>query len=160
MLQDMDKPSKVEVGQRWRWTSKDGDTACYRVLRREGPLWRLSWENTGESICLYTEEETLIDEFLGYADGYTAPAPESSGNRAADWLRNVAKVLEEKAISYGDSVGNPIRVFSHAGKTEGIKVRIDDKLSRVARGKEWPGDDVIVDLVGYLALLAVTTEDK
>ncbi len=85
-------------------------------------------------------------------------AKTSSGYRAAQWLRRVALVLEKKSRSYGDSVGKPMRVFSKAGVTEGIKVRIDDKLSRVARGKEWPGDDVIVDLVGYLALLAVTEE--
>ena len=61
-----------------------------------------------------------------------------------------------EAPTLGDSVGKPLRIFSQAGVTEGIRVRIDDKLSRVARGKEWPGDDVVIDLVGYLALLAVT----
>ncbi len=81
-----------------------------------------------------------------------------SGVRAAEWLINVAGILVAKSASYGDSVGQPLRVFSQAGVTEGIKIRLDDKLSRVARGKEWPGDDVIVDLVGYLALLAVCEE--
>ena len=80
----------------------------------------------------------------------------TTGTRAAAWLRTVADTLEAKGQSYGDSIGNPLRIFSTAGITEGIRVRIDDKLSRVARGKEWPGDDVIIDLVGYLALLAVT----
>ncbi len=81
-----------------------------------------------------------------------------SGVRAAEWLINVAGILVAKSASYGDSVGNPIRVFSKADKVEGIKIRLDDKLSRVARGGTFPGDDVIVDLVGYLALLAVTEE--
>ncbi len=81
-----------------------------------------------------------------------------SGVRAAEWLINVAGILVAKSASYGDSVGNPIRVFSNADKVEGIKIRLDDKLSRVARGGTFPGDDVIVDLVGYLALLAVTEE--
>ncbi len=83
-----------------------------------------------------------------------------SGVRAAEWLINVAGILVAKSASYGDSVGNPVRIFSQAGKTEGIKIRLDDKLSRIVRGGAFPGDDVIVDLVGYLALLAVTTEDK
>lgn len=85
---------------------------------------------------------------------------QSTGHRAADWLRQVADRLVEKSKSYGDSVGDPVRIFSKAGATEGIKVRIDDKLSRVARGHEFPGEDVIVDLVGYLALLAVAKEEK
>jgi hypothetical protein len=82
----------------------------------------------------------------------------SSGYKAARYLRRVAKVLERKSRSYGDSVGKPLRIFSRSGVTEGIRVRIDDKLSRVARGKTWPGDDVIVDLIGYLALLAVADQ--
>ena len=89
------------------------------------------------------------------------PAPvQTTGDRAAAWLRTVANNLVEKGKSYGDSVGNPLRIFSQAGVTEGIRVRIDDKLSRIARGKDWPGDDVVVDLVGYLALLAVTEQKK
>ncbi len=152
MLQDMDKPIP-EVGQTWvicdeLWRIKEiRDALEYHcpVLLVDNKGREGSWELDMRGA-----------KFVSGPVIATASAP--TGNRAADWLRNVAKVLEEKAISYGDSVGNPIRVFSHAGKTEGIKVRIDDKLSRVARGKEWPGDDVIVDLVGYLALLAVTEE--
>jgi hypothetical protein len=82
----------------------------------------------------------------------------TTGEKAAVWLHQVADRLIEKSKSYGDSVGSPVRIFSKSGTTEGIKVRIDDKLSRVARGHEFPGEDVIVDLVGYLALLAVAEE--
>lgn len=77
-----------------------------------------------------------------------------TGKRAADWLRAVAAMVEEKSAAYGDSVGDPIRVFSKSEQTEGIRVRIDDKLSRIARGKA-AGEDVFKDLVGYVALLAV-----
>lgn len=63
-------------------------------------------------------------------------------------------MVEEKSAAYGDSVGDPIRVFSKSEQTEGIRVRIDDKLSRIARGKA-AGEDVFKDLVGYVALLAV-----
>lgn len=100
---------------------------------------------TEKERCKYVEPQGLSTE-----------DQQPTGYRAAAWLRNVADNLEKKSISYGDSVGKPLRIFSQAGTTEGIRVRIDDKLSRVARGKEWPGDDVVIDLVGYLALLAVT----
>jgi hypothetical protein len=36
-----------------------------------------------------------------------------------------------------------------------LMVRIDDKLSRFARGSEFPGDNDIDDLLGYLVLLKV-----
>jgi hypothetical protein len=37
-------------------------------------------------------------------------------------------------------------------------VRIDDKLSRIARGQA-AGEDVILDLAGYLAILWAMTHD-
>lgn len=41
------------------------------------------------------------------------------------------------------------------GAVEQINVRIDDKLSRLARGNEYPGDDTELDLIGYLILKRV-----
>jgi hypothetical protein len=81
--------------------------------------------------------------------------PASTGKSAADWLRSVADLLEKKAASYGDSIGNPVRIFSRSDKDSGIRVRIDDKLSRIKNGSDSLGDNDLQDLVGYLALLAV-----
>jgi hypothetical protein len=39
-------------------------------------------------------------------------------------------------------------------------VRIDDKLSRFARGGEFPGDNDIDDLIGYLVLLKVALRNN
>jgi hypothetical protein len=66
----------------------------------------------------------------------------------------------EKGKSYGDSIGSPVRIFSKAGAKDGLQVRIDDKLSRIAKGSEFQGDDTLKDLVGYLALLATDQEPK
>lgn len=82
----------------------------------------------------------------------------NNGERAARWLREVADMVEAKNKAYGDSVGSPLRIFSKAPSDEGIKVRIDDKLSRVARGTA-SGEDIYRDLVGYIALLATHEED-
>ncbi len=65
----------------------------------------------------------------------------------------------EKGKSYGDSIGSPVRIFSKAGAKDGLQVRIDDKLSRIAKGSEFQGDDTLKDLVGYLALLATDRAD-
>ena len=66
---------------------------------------------------------------------------------------DLQSMLLAKNASYGNSVAEPLRVFSRATAEEGIQVRIDDKLSRLARGSEYPGDDTVIDLAGYLVLL-------
>jgi len=64
------------------------------------------------------------------------------------------ELLLSKNAAYGDSAVNPVRIFSKADTIEQIKVRIDDKLSRLARGSA-AGEDVEQDLLGYLILLRV-----
>lgn len=66
----------------------------------------------------------------------------------------IKQLLLSKNAAYGNSALNPIRIFSKAETTEQIKIRIDDKLSRLARGSE-AGEDVELDLIGYLILLRV-----
>lgn len=69
-------------------------------------------------------------------------------------LAKLRTLLVEKNRAYGDSALNPVRIFSQADRIEQMKVRIDDKLSRLARG-EAAGEDVIQDLLGYLVLLEI-----
>lgn len=59
-----------------------------------------------------------------------------------------------KNAAYGDSALDPIRMFSSCDAGEQLRVRIDDKLSRLARGSA-AGEDVILDLIGYLILLRI-----
>jgi len=66
----------------------------------------------------------------------------------------VKEMLVAKNIAYGDSALNPVRVFSRCSPEEQLRVRIDDKLSRLARGSA-AGEDVVNDLIGYLVLLKV-----
>jgi len=73
-------------------------------------------------------------------------------------VSEIRDMLIAKNRSYGDSAIDPVRVFSKADAVEQIYVRIDDKLSRVKRGHEYPGDDTISDLIGYLVLLLIAKE--
>jgi hypothetical protein len=73
-------------------------------------------------------------------------------------VSKIEKMLIAKNRAYGDSALEPVRVFSKAENIEQLYVRIDDKLSRVKRGHEYPGDDTISDLIGYLVLLLVAKE--
>ena len=67
----------------------------------------------------------------------------------------IKELLVEKNRAYGNSALDPVRIFSQADSDEQICVRIDDKLSRFARGKEYQGDNDLDDLIGYLVLLKV-----
>lgn len=64
------------------------------------------------------------------------------------------EMLLEKNKAYGSSFSDPLRVFSKAEPDEQINVRLDDKLSRLARGSA-AGEDVELDLMGYLVLKRV-----
>ena len=71
--------------------------------------------------------------------------------------------LLEKNQQYGDSVGNPIRVFAKEhGSQELLRIRMDDKLSRLARGSDSmeADEDVIKDLAGYCILLLIAMREE
>jgi hypothetical protein len=74
-------------------------------------------------------------------------------------LQELKEVLVQKNNAYGDAALNPVRIFSKADAVEQIKVRLDDKISRLARGKE-AGEDVYLDLMGYLILLRIAQTRK
>lgn len=76
-------------------------------------------------------------------------------NRVSNEIKDM---LIQKNLAYGDSALDPVRIFSKSNSMEQIFVRIDDKLSRFAKGKEYPGDNDIDDLIGYLILLKIAKE--
>ena len=63
---------------------------------------------------------------------------------------DVATMLVEKNRAYGNSIADPIKVFSKADADERINVRADDKLSRIAHGQPDDNEDAELDLIGYL----------
>ena len=79
-------------------------------------------------------------------------------NSITQVILGIEKMLIEKNRAYGDSALEPVRIFSKAQTIEQLYVRIDDKLSRVEGGHEYPGDDTIKDLIGYLVLLLIAKE--
>jgi hypothetical protein len=78
-----------------------------------------------------------------------------SGNKIITECLEVAQMLIEKNISYGDSALSPIRIFSQADNQEQIKIRIDDKINRIKNGSGFAGDNDIDDMIGYLILLKI-----
>lgn len=68
-------------------------------------------------------------------------------------------LLIRKNVAYGDSALDPVRIFSKADPIEQIRVRLDDKLSRLARGSA-DDEDVEQDLLGYLILLRIARRKR
>ena len=73
--------------------------------------------------------------------------------------RSIEKLLLDKNRAYGNSATDPVRIFSKVSTVEQILVRIDDKLSRLSRGTA-SGEDVELDLIGYLILLRVARREE
>ena len=67
---------------------------------------------------------------------------------------NMASLLIEKNERYGDSALSPINIFSKDCASDSVRIRLDDKLSRVANSSELRAND-IYDLIGYLILLSI-----
>lgn len=73
----------------------------------------------------------------------------------------LANFLVGKNAAYGNSAAEPLSVFAkRLDKLSQIDVRIDDKLNRLAKGSEYPGDDTVKDLAGYLILRMIVQETQ
>lgn len=76
----------------------------------------------------------------------------------ADECDAIKAMLLAKNAAYGNAAFDPVRILSKANAAEQIRVRIDDKLSRIARGND-AGEDTILDLIGYLVLLRIAERE-
>lgn len=100
-------------------------------------------------ICMESTNRQISEMITDGVSGRTAISEECDALKA---------FLLEKNRAYGNSALEPVRVFSRADSAEQIRVRIDDKLSRLMRGGEFPGDDTVLDLIGYFILLRIATK--
>lgn len=83
-----------------------------------------------------------------------------NGTEILEQCMALAEMLIEKNIAYGDSALNPVRVFSRdMDASAQLLVRLDDKLSRIARGSA-AGEDAVLDLLGYLVLYRISAARK
>jgi hypothetical protein len=82
-------------------------------------------------------------------------------NKISSYLLEIRELLITKNLKYGNSALEPLGVFSKLSAKEGLFVRIDDKLKRIKNGSlEKDDEDVINDLVGYLVLLKIQTQEE
>jgi len=105
-------------------------------------------ENSCENCDCGDEHEECENEDL--------PQHEHFAEQVINLANDFANFLIEKNESYGDAALEPINIFSKGlTKEQKIYVRLDDKLTRVKNGHEYPGDDTIKDIIGYLFLLMI-----
>ena len=113
----------------------------------------------GEYWDVFDEADGSDDVYhLEFAARLVAPAEAdvaSFGVQVQAVLDRVNRLLLEKNESYGNAALDPVRTFSKASASEQLRVRIDDKLSRLQRGSSFADEDTILDLMGYLVLLRI-----
>jgi len=106
----------------------------------------------------------LMDKIkrFGYDYGMPAnPKPTNMAQKIYAKTLEIAKLLVEKNQKYGNSALAPINVFHKGDPIEGIKIRIDDKLKRIAMGNIKDTDeDTLMDLAGYIVLLMIALDDQ
>lgn len=152
------------TGSKWEGTGHAGELVVLSHVTEDGygffpggaeggwfvyPDSGSSW--AGEVVPSDVRVEDLIEPLI--PEGFAADVDRVLGR--------VGQLLVEKNTAYGNSALNPVQVFSQVDAEEQLKVRIDDKLSRLKRGKETEKvpEDTVLDLIGYLVLLTIAQED-
>lgn len=82
----------------------------------------------------------------------SSASPQEMAELIAFVTDDLKSILLKKNETYGNAAADPLRIFSRVSPIEQLDVRIDDKLSRIARGSEFEGEDTELDLIGYLIL--------
>ena len=134
------------------------DEAEQQVERREAALWELV--NAMEELIVDREEiYRLYNElFQAYKEETGSNEPDdltTTQQAIANQCDYLKQTLLEKNRKYGNSALEPVRLFSKADPVEQIRVRIDDKLSRLQSAQIDDTEDVELDLAGYMVLLKV-----
>ena len=86
---------------------------------------------------------------------FETPQAKSPQDSIVEVCDSIKELLLEKNRKFGNSALNPCRVFSKADSVEQLKVRIDDKISRIKNEQTDEDEDVVKDLIGYLVLLVI-----
>ena len=82
-------------------------------------------------------------------------------DRIKQKCKEIEDLLIDKNKKYGDSALNPLNIFSACNASTSIKVRLDDKLKRIANaGLVEDTEDTLIDIAGYIILLMISKEDE
>lgn len=116
----------------------------------------LSWRAWGECAVELVEATDVAQEETNEVPADVAN-PFPAKVRAI--LSEIGDTLIAKNEQYGNSALEPVRIFSKASAVEQIKVRMDDKISRLVRGNGEGDEDAQADLLGYIVLLKIAQSE-
>ena len=148
----------VATGEAWdNFKGKRGKVIALQDGRPERPLVAFargepSWLAWGECAVELVEAAYVAQEETNEVPADVAN-PFPAKVRAI--LSEIGDTLIAKNQQYGNSALEPVRIFSKASATEQIKVRMDDKISRLVRGNGEGDEDAQADLLGYIVLLKI-----
>ena len=75
--------------------------------------------------------------------------------------QEIEDLLIQKNDAYGDSALNPVGIFSSLKASEAIRIRLDDKLKRIANvGVGDKTEDTLMDCAGYMVLLMIANDNE
>ena len=81
-------------------------------------------------------------------------------DKIVELCNEIRDMLVAKNRKYGDSALHPIRIFAKSDTVEQIRVRLDDKLTRMRNQQADEDEDVINDLIGYLILYKIAEGEQ
>ena len=85
----------------------------------------------------------------------------STKNKIKEKCDEIKTLLLDKNKKYGDSALNPLKIFSECDASTSIKVRLDDKLKRIANaGLIEDTEDTLKDIAGYIILLMIAKDNE
>lgn len=121
----------------------------------DGSHYEVTWTDPFETVNSGNHGVSIDDATPQEWDALKTPVSQP----IADACDKIKTLLLEKNRKYGNSALSPKRIFSKSCATEQLKVRIDDKLSRIANtGLDGADEDTLQDLIGYLILLMVARD--
>lgn len=114
-------------------------------------------EKWAEDVANFTNEIAASKKDIGDIKTLGEELGISSFEQAVRYHTNkIADLLISKNKQYANSALDPIRVFSKADRMEQLRVRADDKLSRIRNGDT--SEDALTDLAGYIILMKIAEE--
>lgn len=137
-----------------RWLKDEAIKREKEVQDAQERLDRIRARELTDADAIPPEIGQLVRESLGKLSAATQSDSQRLIGEVCDEFKDF---LIAKNEQYGDSAIDPVRIFSNADPQEQLKVRMDDKLSRLMRGDDSlePDEDIIKDLLGYWILLQV-----
>lgn len=144
----MDYESKYElIDKAFPTSGKDGVIAEFYV------------PNIAYAVCnILNKQATVLEDAASTPcenSGDEALELNEAGSKIVKMCDEIKLMLLEKNRKYGNSALEPVRVFSKSDALEQIRVRMDDKLSRIRNAQADDNEDAYMDLVGYLVLYLV-----